>query len=253
MGRRGIPKRRYYYDKKGNLTGSSSDTYLATPKGMAGLVVMLFVIAIWHAIFGKEGSQPQEELNEVAGSEQPGAEQRTVIASSLSVRDDDRMGATKIGTLPYGTKAKVLYDGGDWARIEYSGGTGWVFDKYLGKRAPEEVAASSNSQDHERPPSKPIPSGFEDAAQQETSVQPQETERPIEVPTDGRPVQYARARSTEAYMRRTYVGGNSNCPREMVSYQLQQCRAGDEQQCRLLEKTCGVSIKEEISATAASK
>lgn len=58
---------------------------------------------------------------------------RTVTASSLSVRNDDRLDATKLGALPQGTVVKVLQDAGDWCMIEYKGGTAWVFDKYLSK------------------------------------------------------------------------------------------------------------------------
>jgi hypothetical protein len=251
-----MPKRRYYYDRKGNLTGSSSDTYLATPKGWAGFIVILGLMGIFG--YGHSGESSKESESLIADGDESEPEQRIVIASSLSVRNGDRIDATKIGALPYGTKAKILYDSGDWAQIEYNGGTGWVFDKYLRNSDPEVVASSPNSKYLERPPSKAVPSTSKLSQDARAELEahassPSDADRLIEVPTDGRPVRYGRSRSTEAYMQRMYVGGNSNCPREMVTYQIQECRAGDEQQCRLLQKTCGASIQKEISATAASK
>ena len=59
MGRRGMPKRRFYYDRKGNLTGSSSDTYLATSKGCGGVILFLALIAILGHGNSREQSAPE--------------------------------------------------------------------------------------------------------------------------------------------------------------------------------------------------
>ena len=60
-------------------------------------------------------------------------DERTVIAAGLSVRNDDRLDATRLGSLKKGDKVNVIYDAGDWSLIEYEGGEAWVFDKYLSK------------------------------------------------------------------------------------------------------------------------
>lgn len=60
-------------------------------------------------------------------------DERTVNAAALSVRNDDRLDATRVGSLKKGDKVNVVYDSGDWSLIEYEGGEAWVFDKYLTK------------------------------------------------------------------------------------------------------------------------
>jgi N-acetylmuramoyl-L-alanine amidase len=63
----------------------------------------------------------------------PAKDVRKITASNLSVRNDDRLDATRIGSLSKGETVNVLYDAGDWSLIEYNGGEAWVFDKYLTK------------------------------------------------------------------------------------------------------------------------
>lgn len=191
MGRRGMPKRRYYYDRKGNLTGSSSDTYLATPKGFAGLVIMLMAIAIGNALFGN-GESGQSNTNEQEMTE---------------------------------TKSEPAGVGNDPG---------------LTTSERSETEATYNQA-----------AGEEKKAESETKASaPSDTQRLIELPTDGRPARYTRSRDTEAYMQRTYVDGNPDCPREIVSFQIKECRAGDEQVCQSLKNTCGPSFEKEVGASA---
>ena len=194
MGRRGMPKRRYYYDRNGNLTGSSSDTYLATPKGWAGLVFMLMAIAIGNAVFG-DGKSGQSKTNE------------------------EEMTKTK--------SEPASVNSGPGLTTSERNETELTDNRASGKGKTAETEAKT-----------PVPS---------------DTQQLIELPTDGRPARYSRSRDTEAYMQRTYVDGNPDCPREIVSFQINECRAGDEQVCRALQNTCGPSIEKEIRASAASQ
>ena len=197
MSRRGMPKRRYYYDRKGNLKGSSSDTYLASPKAWKGIFIALFAMIAWQLMFGK----PEP---------------------TVSKRDGGELG-------------EVQRDPAD-----ENGAAALLESERAAVQSSPIVTPESEREKPENPAAKP-------------GVLPEDQQTLIEAPENDRPIRYTRSRSTEAYMRRTYVDGNSSCPRDIVTYQQQQCGAGDEQACQSLDNTCRASIENENASLSATR
>lgn len=81
----------------------------------AGLVVLLLAIPVWAA--------------------------RVVVdweADYVNVRSGPGLNSTQLGRLARGTQAVLLEDQGEWVRIRYPGGEGWVVSRSL-RRLPDEA------------------------------------------------------------------------------------------------------------------
>lgn len=58
-------------------------------------------------------------------------ETRVVNAKSLNVRSGPSTKHAVVASLKYGDTVKVIYDGGNWSRLDMGIGEAWVYDKYL--------------------------------------------------------------------------------------------------------------------------
>lgn len=67
----------------------------------------------------------------------PTAEYVVTSTSGLNVRSGEGTGFSKLGNLAYGTRIDVISTNGNWAKISYSGQTGYVQTDYI-KKAGEE-------------------------------------------------------------------------------------------------------------------
>lgn len=70
----------------------------------------------------------------------------TVTADKLNVRASASTSSNVLGQLSYGTKVTVKAKNGDWATIEYNGGTAYVSTAYLSDSASTTAAPSSKGQ-----------------------------------------------------------------------------------------------------------
>ena len=60
-----------------------------------------------------------------------GGTTHTVSAGTLTVRQEPDSESPRIGGLTQGKEVVVVEDQGDWSKIEYGSGYGWVMTKYL--------------------------------------------------------------------------------------------------------------------------
>lgn len=148
-----MAKRRYHYDSKGKLKGSSSNTYLATASDYKFLGLLALGAIAFTTVFGT-GNDKQKVNNNSAKSElattQEGSDRMPVISTAVS--SDEGVEARQIGQ-----NASPVDD------LDLSG-----------------------------------------------NVTPS---------------------TTHEYLERTYVNGNTSCPRDIIEYYEKQCEAGDQQAC----------------------
>lgn len=63
--------------------------------------------------------------------EKPARPRRTVLGDGLNVRMGPSGSSRKMGAVRGGEQVAVLAEEGGWVRIEWSGTSGWVYEKYL--------------------------------------------------------------------------------------------------------------------------
>ena len=82
-------KRRFYYDAKGNLRGSSSDTERVTPKVKRSMFLLILAVIGWNAIFGNdegaETTNPKAEIVEAENRDQPRADPAPLMSEKATV------------------------------------------------------------------------------------------------------------------------------------------------------------------------
>jgi len=99
MGRRGMPKRRFFYDKEGNLTGSSSDIRL--PGGKAyrvfSWIVIVYVVSSLFLNKGTNPSQRPASLENATGERLYSAKRNTNVRARPSTKDSEVVGTVDAG------------------------------------------------------------------------------------------------------------------------------------------------------------
>lgn len=148
-----MAKRRYYYDRKGKLKGSSSNTYLATSSDYKFLGLLALGAITFTTVFGTADDE-QNVNNSSAASEianvQVASDSMPVISTTVSPD--------------------------------------------LAVEAPQAAQIASPVND---------PALLVNV-----------------IPS-----------TTQEYLERTYVNGNTSCPRDILEYYEKQCEAGDQQAC----------------------
>ncbi|MBQ6173778.1 MAG: SH3 domain-containing protein [Clostridia bacterium] len=123
------------------------------------LLAVLMLAALIPASLAEEGYKSDEEIMGIDPAEWPKTMYvRTAKGGNLNVRSEPITGSNVIGQLEFGAKVTVLSPvivNTDWSAIQYKGGTGYVYTRYLSttkpsKKEQEERQANAAELSHQK-------------------------------------------------------------------------------------------------------
>ncbi|MGN1248650.1 MAG: SH3 domain-containing protein, partial [Candidatus Spyradocola sp.] len=120
------------------VTGESGDWYAITSGGYSGYVMKKYV---------NLGGSTDEGSTGGSSTTYPGTIRLSNTASTVNVRAGAGTNTSKLGTLAHGASVKVVASNGDWYKIEYGTGYGYVLKSYvsLGGSSSSSGGSSSSS------------------------------------------------------------------------------------------------------------
>ena len=120
------------------VTGESGDWYAITSGGYSGYVMKKYV---------NLGGSSDEGTTGGNTTTYPGVIRLSNTASTVNVRAGAGTNTSKLGTLAHGAAVKVIASNGDWYKIEYGTGYGYVLKSYvsLGGSSSSSGGSSSSS------------------------------------------------------------------------------------------------------------
>ena len=104
------------------VTGESGDWYAITSGGYSGYVMKKYV---------NIGGSSEESTGGGSSSTFPGVIKLSNASSTVNVRAGAGTNTSKLGTLAHGASVSIVASNGDWYKIEYGTGYGYVLKSYV--------------------------------------------------------------------------------------------------------------------------
>ena len=104
------------------VTGESGDWYAITSGGYSGYVMKKYV---------NIGGSSEESTGGGSSSTFPGVIKLSNASSTVNVRAGAGTNTSKLGTLAHGASVSIVARNGDWYKIEYGTGYGYVLKSYV--------------------------------------------------------------------------------------------------------------------------
>lgn len=121
------------------ITGTSGDWYAVDCGGYSGYVMKKYVV------IGASGVDSDDGSDSSSATTYPGTVKLSSAASTVNVRSGAGTNYSKLGTLAHGASVSIVARNGDWYKIEYGTGYGYVLKSYVRLTSSSSDSSSGNS------------------------------------------------------------------------------------------------------------